>query len=94
MVKKHLTFKDLVSELSFRTGLPKTLCSFVIRDMVEIIEDVLKIDGEIAIKRFGQFKTIPVKPYKVKFKKEYQVPSYKRIMFKCSRKLFEAVNKK
>ena len=95
MSNKSLKKKDLVNNLSLKTGFSLNYSKKVIDDFIEIIIQNIK-SGELILKNFGSFKII----YKnerigrnAKTKKKFLICSRKTISFIPSKKISDNLNK-
>ena len=95
MSNKSLKKKDLVNNLSLKTGFSLNYSKKVIDDLIEILIQNVK-SGQLILKNFGSFKVI----YKnertgrnPKTKKKFLISSRKTISFIPSKKISDNLNK-
>ena len=95
MSNKSLKKKDLVNNLSLKTGFSLNYSKKVIDDFIEIIIQNIK-SGELILKNFGSFKVIN-KNERIgrnpKTKKKFLISSRKAISFIPSKKISDNLNK-
>lgn len=61
-----MTRRELIREVSFRTGYTQLVCSEIIKEMVEVIGDELEEDGDVQLPKLGVFDVYVKKPTKVR----------------------------
>ena len=95
MSNKSLKKKDLVNNLSLKTGFSLNYSKKLIDDFIEILIQNIK-SGQLILKNFGSFKVI----YKnertgrnPKTKKKFLISSRKTISFIPSKKISDNLNK-
>ena len=95
MSNKSLKKRDLVNNLSLKTGFSLNYSKKVVNDFIEIIIQNIK-SGELILKNFGSFKVIK-KNERIgrnpKTKKKFLISSRKTISFIPSKKISDNLNK-
>ena len=95
MSNKSLKKKDLVNNLSLKTGFSLNYSKKVIDDFIEIIIQNIK-SGQLILKNIGSFKVI-YKNERIgrnpKTKKKFLISSRKTISFIPSKKISDNLNK-
>ena len=95
MSNKSLKKKDLVNNLSLKTGFSLNYSKKVIDDLIEILIQNIK-SGQLILKNFGSFKVI-YKNERIgrnpKNKETYIIRSRKTVNFKTSEFLKKKINK-
>ncbi len=94
MFKNNLTKKDLVKDLSSRTGYSLNFSKKLIDDLIEIIIHYIKEDY-FNLKNIGSFKIINKKARigrNPKTKKEFSILPRKTISFVTSKKILDKLN--
>ena len=94
MNKKNLTKKDLIKELSYKTGFPLVFSKKLIEDLINIfITNICK--KELNLKNIGVFKVISKNKRlgrNPKTKEEYIIEARNSLTFKASKKLLNSIN--
>ena len=95
MSNKSLKKKDLVNNLSLKTGFSLNYSKKIIDDFIKIIIQNIK-SGQLILKNFGSFKVI-YKNERIgrnpKTKKKFLISSRKTISFIPSKKISDNLNK-
>ena len=95
MYKKNLKKKDIVKNLSFKTGLSDNYSKKVVNDLIEILSHHLKTKNLI-IKNLGSFKILFKKERigrNPKTKKEHVINARKVVSFTVSQNLSKKIRK-
>ena len=93
MYKKNIKKKDIVKNLSFKTGLSKNYSKKVLNDLIEILSHHLK-NNNLSIKNFGNFKVLFKKERigrNPKTKEEYLISARKVLSFTISQNLSKKI---
>ena len=94
MKKNSLIKKDLIINLSKKTGFPAVLSKKLINDLLMTLISILK-ESNINLKNFGHFKVLN-KSERIgrnpKTKQEFTIASRKTVSFIASKKLLEQIN--
>ena len=94
MNKKNLTKKDLIKELSYKTGFPLVFSKKLIEDLINIL--IINIcKNELNLKNIGVFKVISKKERLGRnpiTKEEHVIEARNSLTFKASKKLLNAIN--
>ena len=94
MLNKKLK-KDLIKDITFKTGLSSNVSKKIFNDLVNILIQNIK-KGSLVLKNVGSFKIIEKKERigrNPKTKKEFIISARKTVSFTPSKKIIENLNK-
>jgi integration host factor subunit alpha len=87
--------KDLIKDITFKTGLSSNVSKKIFNDLVNILIQNIK-KGSLVLKNIGSFKIIEKKERigrNPKTKKEFVISARKTVSFTPSKKIIENLNK-
>tara|TARA_X000001036_G_C20009931_1_gene534010 strand:- start:209 stop:499 length:291 start_codon:yes stop_codon:yes gene_type:complete len=87
--------KDLIKDITFKTGLSSNVSKKIFNDLVNILIQNIK-NGSLVLKNIGSFKIIEKKERigrNPKTKKEFIISARKTVSFTPSKKIIENLNK-
>ena len=95
MVRKNLTKKDIIKDLTLKTGFPFIYSKKLLSDLIETIIQNIK-SNSLILKNIGSFK-ITHKKERIgrnpKNKQKFIIPARKSVSFGTSKKLSNQLNK-
>ena len=94
MLNKKLK-KDLIKDITFKTGLSSTVSKKIFNDLVNILIQNIK-KGSLVLKNIGSFKIIEKKERigrNPKTKEKFIISARKTVSFTPSKKIIENLNK-
>ena len=94
MLNKKLK-KDLIKDITFKTGLSSNVAKKIFNDLVNILIQNIK-KGSLVLKNVGSFKIIEKKERigrNPKTKEEFIISARKTVSFTPSKKIIENLNK-
>ena len=86
--------KDIVNNISFKAHLSKSECKLLLESFLSLVTDKAK-NRKVKLKNFGTFSN-KVTQSRIgrnpKSKKEYKIPSFKKINFRSSSNIKSIIN--